>query len=45
MSKFLRRRSLFYALIHLLEGGVKVKNALEPLRTNIEWGKSRYTLN
>ena len=45
MSKLFHRRFLFYALIHLLERGVKIKNALEPLRTNIEWGSSRYTLN
>ena len=45
MSKLLHGRSLFYALIHLLEGGIKVENALEPSRTNIGWGISRYTLN
>ena len=30
-----------YALIHLLERGVKIKNVLEPLRTNIGWVGSR----
>ena len=34
MSKPMHERSLFYALIHLLERGVKVKNVLQPFRTN-----------
>ena len=45
MSKSMHGRSLFYALIKLLERGIKIKNVLEPLSTDIGGVSYRYTRN